>query len=136
MIAAWILAETSGTVKTVIGFFTRGGLFMWPLLVCSIVSVTTMILRGLALREKNVMPSLIQDEIELLVPGGSTERLSRIVYHDSSSLARITQVADVHIAVDCSATDDSDVLGVFGMNQSAMSFAPSPLPAHIHERFG
>jgi biopolymer transport protein ExbB len=93
MIAAWILAETTGAVDTVIGFFTRGGLFMWPLLACSIVAVTTMILRGLALREKNVMPPAIEGEIELLVPGGSTERLSRIVYHDSSSLARITRVA-------------------------------------------
>src|SRR5438094_1850310 len=97
MIAAWILAETSGTVKTVIGFFTRGGLFMWPLLICSIVSVTTMILRGIALREKNVMPLVIQSEIERLMPGGSAERLGRIVQHDPSSLARIARVALQHL---------------------------------------
>src|SRR5206468_266052 len=54
MIVAWIIAETPGIANTVFGFFTRGGLFMWPLLACSIVSVTTMILRGLALRRKNV----------------------------------------------------------------------------------
>jgi biopolymer transport protein ExbB len=77
----------------VFGFFTRGGLFMWPLLACSIVSVTTMILRGLALRRKNVMPSLIEQEIERLAPGESPELLSRIVHHDPSSLARITRVA-------------------------------------------
>ena len=52
MIVAWIIAETPGIVNTVLGFFARGGLFMWPLLACSIVSVTTMILRGLALRRK------------------------------------------------------------------------------------
>jgi biopolymer transport protein ExbB len=40
-----------------------------------------------------VMPPVIEGEIELLVPGGSTERLSRMVYHDPSSLARITRVA-------------------------------------------
>ena len=79
MIAAWIIAEAPGTVKTVIGFFAKGGLFMWPLLACSIVSVTTMILRGFALREKNVMPLVIESEIERLVPGGSVERLMRIV---------------------------------------------------------
>ncbi len=39
MIAAWIIAET-GVVNSVLGFFSRGGLFMWPLLACSIVSVT------------------------------------------------------------------------------------------------
>src|SRR6266567_1160113 len=89
MIAAWIIAETTGIADTVLGFFTRGGLFMWPLLACSIVSVTTMILRGMALREKNVMPPLIEHEIERLEPGENPERLSRIVHHDHSSLARV-----------------------------------------------
>jgi biopolymer transport protein ExbB len=93
MIVAWIIAETSGIANTVFGFFTRGGLFMWPLLACSIVAVTTMILRGLALRRKNVMPLLIEQEIERLAPGESPELLSRIVHHDPSSLARITRVA-------------------------------------------
>ena len=93
MIAAWIIAETPGIVNTVLGFFARGGLFMWPLLACSIVSVTTMILRGLALQRKKVMPPLIEEEIERLAPGESPELLSRIVHHDPSSLARITRVA-------------------------------------------
>jgi biopolymer transport protein ExbB len=93
MIVAWIIAETTGIANTVFGFFTRGGLFMWPLLACSIVSVTTMILRGLALRRKNAMPPLIEQEIERLAPGESPELLSRIVHHDPSSLARITRVA-------------------------------------------
>jgi biopolymer transport protein ExbB len=96
MIAAWIIAET-GIVNTVLGFFSRGGLFMWPLLACSIVSVTTMILRGLALRRKKVMPPIIEEEIERLAPGESPERLSRIVHYDRSSLARITRVALQHL---------------------------------------
>lgn len=66
---------------------------MWPLLACSIVAVTTMILRGLALRRKNVMPPLVEQEMERLAPGESPELLSRIVHHDPSSLARITRVA-------------------------------------------
>ena len=98
MIIAWIIAETSGIVDVVLGFFARGGLFMWPLLACSIVSVTTMILRGLALRRKIVMPAAIEEEIERLAPGESPERLSRLVYHDPSSLARITRVALQHLA--------------------------------------
>jgi biopolymer transport protein ExbB len=97
MIVAAITIETPETVNSVIGFFTKGGLFMWPLLVCSIVSVTTIILRGIALREKNVMPLVIQSEIERLVPGESPERLSRIVHHDPSSLARIARVALQHL---------------------------------------
>ena len=96
MIAAWIIAET-GVVNTVLGFFSRGGLFMWPLLACSIVSVTIMILRGLALLRKKIMPPIIEHEIERLAPGESPERLSRIVHHDPSSLARITRVALQHL---------------------------------------
>jgi biopolymer transport protein ExbB len=97
MIIAWIIAEISGIVDIVLGFFSRGGLFMWPLLACSIVSVTIMILRGLALRRKIVMPAAIEAEIERMAPGESPERLSRLVYHDSSSLARITRVALQHL---------------------------------------
>jgi biopolymer transport protein ExbB len=97
MIKAWIIAETPGVVDVVLGFFSRGGLFMWPLLACSIVSVTVMILRGLALRRKIVMPSAIEAEIERMAPGESPERLSRLVYHDPSSLARITRVALQHV---------------------------------------
>ena len=96
MIAAWIIAET-GVVNTVFGFFSRGGLFMWPLLACSIVSVTIMILRGLALLRKKVVPPIIEHEIERLAPGESPERLWRIVHHDPSSLARITRVALQHL---------------------------------------
>ncbi|HEX4696363.1 MAG TPA: MotA/TolQ/ExbB proton channel family protein [Candidatus Udaeobacter sp.] len=90
MIAVLIIA---GILDAVLGFFSRGGLFMWPLLACSIVSVTMMILRGVALRRKDVMPAIVESEIEHLVPGESPERLSRIVHHEASSLARITRVA-------------------------------------------
>ncbi len=97
MIAIALIAAAAETVQTIMSFFIRGGLFMWPLLICSIVSVTTMILRGIALREKNVMPLVIQSEIERLMPGGSAERLTRIVQHDPSSLARITRVSLQHL---------------------------------------
>jgi biopolymer transport protein ExbB len=97
MIVAWIIAETTGIVNTVFGFFSRGGLFMWPLLACSIVSVTTMILRGLALQRKKVLPPIIEHEIERLAPGESPERLTRIVHHDDSALARIARVALQHL---------------------------------------
>src|SRR5207248_8999452 len=93
MIASSIIAEAPETVRTIMSFFVKGGLFMWPLLVCSIVSVTTIILRGIALREKNVMPLVIQSEIERLVPGESPERLWRLVHRDPSSVARSAGVA-------------------------------------------
>ena len=84
-------------LQEVIGFFQRGGLFMYPLLACSIVAVTTIILRAVALREKNVMPLVIESEIERLMPGGSADRLARIVEYDNSPLARIVRVALQHL---------------------------------------
>src|ERR1700739_2724341 len=80
-------------LQTIAGFFTKGGIFMWPLLACSIVSLTVIILRTLALREKNVLPLTIESEMERLAPGANPERLFRIVQHDASSLARIVRVA-------------------------------------------
>ncbi len=85
------------TLQTMVSFFTKGGLFMWPLLACSIVTVTTIVLSILTLREKKVLPLVIESEIERLVPGGSAERLTRIVNDDNSSLARITRVALQHM---------------------------------------
>jgi biopolymer transport protein ExbB len=93
----FILAQIPEALQSVTGFFTKGGLFMWPLLVCSIVSLTTIILRTFALREKNVLPLVIESEMERLVPGASAERLARIVHHDTSSLARIVRVALSHL---------------------------------------
>jgi biopolymer transport protein ExbB len=82
---------------SLIGFFERGGLFMWPLLICSIVALTTIILRGFALREKHIMPLVIESEIERLMPGGSPDRLMRIVENDPSSLGRIVRIALQHL---------------------------------------
>jgi biopolymer transport protein ExbB len=97
MIAEFFLADSSSTLQDILSFLVRGGLFMWPLLACSIVAVTTIILRGLALRRKNVLPLVIESEIERLVPGGNPERLARIVHDDPSSLARIVRVALQHL---------------------------------------
>src|SRR5438128_12219027 len=85
------------TFHSITSFFVKGGTFMWPLLVCSIVAVTTIILRTIALREKNVVPLVVESELERLVPGGNPERLARVVHHDPSSLARIVRVALAHL---------------------------------------
>jgi biopolymer transport protein ExbB len=90
---ALFLAETANPLQSVLDFLLRGGLFMWPLLICSVVALTVIILRTMALRRRNVLPLVIESEIERLAPGGNPERLSRIVREDHSSLARIARVA-------------------------------------------
>lgn len=85
------------TLQAMLQFLTTGGLFMWPLLLCSIVTVTTIVLATLTLREKKVLPLVIESEIERLTPGGSAERLMRIVNTDSSSLAAVVRTALQHL---------------------------------------
>ncbi len=92
-----ILAAATNPLQSVIDFLARGGLFMWPLLICSIVALTVIILRTMALRRRNVLPLVIESEIERLSPGANPERLARIVREDDSSLARISRVALQHL---------------------------------------
>lgn len=92
-----LLAQLPDTANSVWKFFSTGGLFMWPLLACSIVAVTTIFMRAMALRRKNVLPLVIESEIERLVPGASAERLARIVHSDQSALGRIVRAALHHL---------------------------------------
>ena len=81
-------------------FIVHGGFFMYLLLICSVVSVATMILRGWALRREMVIPSWLWNRIEALQPGEtgpSLERLSQTVRADPSPLARIAEVALNHL---------------------------------------
>jgi biopolymer transport protein ExbB len=83
--------------QTMVNFLNKGGLFMWPLLFCSIVTVATIVLAALTLRQKKVLPLVIESEIERLTPGGSAERLIRIVNDDGSSLAGVVRTALQHL---------------------------------------
>lgn len=81
-------------------FIVHGGFFMYLLLICSVVSVATMILRGWALRRETVIPSWLWNRIEALQPGETgpaLERLGQTVRSDPSPLARIAEVALQHL---------------------------------------
>src|SRR3954465_7528162 len=82
---------------TMMNFLNKGGLFMWPLLFCSIVTVATIVLAALTLRQSKVLPLVIESEIERLTPGGNAERLVRIVKDDNSSLAAGVRTAPQHL---------------------------------------
>ena len=88
------------STATMLHFFQQGGFFMATLLVCSIVSVTVILLRSVALRRSKVMPKVIEQEIENLQPGDNTDsivKLARLVRGDESPLARIAQVGLQHL---------------------------------------
>lgn len=85
-----LLAVSSSSIYR---FFAQGGFFMILLMICSVISVAVIVLRGLALRRSLVMPPEIEREIESLGPEDSegVVRLSRLVREDVSALGRITQ---------------------------------------------
>jgi len=92
-----ILAASSANLFQ---FFRQGGFFMVLLLICSVVSLAVILLRGIALRRSKVMPQAIEQEIENLQPGDNTEsivKLARLVRGDESPLARIAQVGLQHL---------------------------------------
>jgi biopolymer transport protein ExbB len=87
-----ILPADSST--TILQFFLQGGIFMWPLITCSVVSLAVIIVRAFALRRNNVMPPKISRGIEELQPVDDAEavvKLARIVRGDQSALGRIVQ---------------------------------------------
>ncbi len=89
------LAETA-PAQTVFGFFTSGGVFMIPLVICSLISLTFILLRAFALRRQLVLPTAIEEEAERYRPGQPLERIRRTLAEDDSSLARILETAVRH----------------------------------------
>ena len=90
-----MVTPTLASFSSVYQFFAQGGFFMILLLICSVVSVALIIMRGLALRRNLVMPPEIEREVEGLRQDDTegVVRLSRLVRNDSSALGRVVQTA-------------------------------------------
>ena len=91
----------AASFQSVLHFFENGGVFMYFLAACSIVSVAVIFLRALALRRAVVVPPFIGQEIEAIQPGEAATaavRLSRVVENDTSALGRIIQVGLRHLS--------------------------------------
>ena len=98
MILTPLLAASFQSVFT---FFEKGGVFMYFLAACSVVSVAVIVLRALALRRDLVVPPFIEKEIEAIQPGDAASaavRLSRVVENETSALGRIVQVGLRHLS--------------------------------------
>lgn len=89
----------AASVQSVVEFFARGGFFMIPLALCSVVSLAVIFVRGLALRRHVVVPPLLEDEIEIIQPGDeqAADRLARLIRDDRSALGSIMRVGLHHL---------------------------------------
>lgn len=79
-------------------FFIRGGFFMILLLALSILSLTIILLRASALREKKVLPEALADEIERLEPGDDLDTLQALIKRHPSALGRVLTTLIRHLS--------------------------------------
>lgn len=77
-------------------FFAQGGFFMILILILSVVALTIIIWRGLALRFSGVLPPAVQQAIEQMRPGTSVREVREIVLNNPSPLSRVIQVLFAH----------------------------------------
>jgi len=69
---------------------------MIPLVMCSLVAVTFILLRAVALRRRLVIPPVLEMAVADLTPGQSADRIANMAGGDPSSLARIMETALEH----------------------------------------
>ncbi len=84
-------------LQAALGFFIKGGFFMFVLLVVSIVAGTVILLRGAALRERSILPPALAAEIERLQPGDDLDGLEQLISRHPSALSRVLSTLLKHI---------------------------------------
>lgn len=78
-------------------FFVKGGIFMAVLMALSVVAGTVIIMRATALRERNVLPPALYEEIERLQPDQNLDRLHTLIEENPSALARVLEILLSHL---------------------------------------
>ena len=73
-------------------FYMKGGVFMHPILLCSVLSLAIFMERLWSLRRKRVMPESLLPKVERLVREGMLPNAISAVKGDDSSLSRILVV--------------------------------------------
>lgn len=73
----------------ILTFFMHGGVFMIPLLICSLVSITFILERGFALRRKLILQQDLKRAIDKLTLKGPLDEIERLAAPQRSVLARL-----------------------------------------------
>lgn len=79
-------------IETLTRFFIAGGIFMIPLVACSIVSIAIILERGFALRRSRIIHPSLVSAIGDLRQGGHPDRLAELSADESTALARLVHV--------------------------------------------
>jgi biopolymer transport protein ExbB len=76
---------------SVIHFFVQGGIFMIPIAICSVIAVTIMVERGLALRRHHILKENLVDAIDELRHGEKTTRIEQLCVDADTALSRLVR---------------------------------------------
>lgn len=77
--------------EAVTKFFLTGGIFMIPLVLCSVVSLTVILERGFALTRSKIIDGDLAEAISNLRHGQSTDAIERLSADESTVLARLVR---------------------------------------------
>ncbi len=91
-------------------FFLSGGIFMIPMVLCSIVGVAIIIERTLALRRRRVISDFLVETVRAFKPGDDIQELYRASLRDATVYGRMIQTALSHL--DSPKSDTMDALQV------------------------
>ena len=72
-----------------LNFIIKGGVFIYPIIICSIVSLTIFIERLLSLRRKKIIPEAFLESIERLIKKENVSEAQGLCENNSSSISRI-----------------------------------------------
>jgi biopolymer transport protein ExbB len=74
-------------------FFIKGGPVMWALFACSIIALTIIIERLFTLRQENIIPTELIEEVERLIHMGRLNDIEQLLKRSSSPLCPIIMAA-------------------------------------------
>lgn len=78
-------------------FFEKGGIFMIPLIACSLLTVAMILERGFSLIRRRIISPRLAGVIDQLQPGQDIDIIVKVCRQDQSALSRIVRVALDHL---------------------------------------
>ncbi len=70
-------------------FIQKGGIFMYPIIACSIISLTIVMEKFWVLRRSRIIPEGLAESIAELIKEGKTSEASALCYRENTSFSRI-----------------------------------------------
>jgi biopolymer transport protein ExbB len=85
-------------ITSIIDFFVRGGIFMIPLVLLSLISLTFILERAFALRRTNLIQENLKEAIDLLKTGDNISEIEHLASNTHTTLSRLVAKCINHLS--------------------------------------